>query len=1264
MKRTLIMLTFLLFVALLAAAQGTITLSDAPNGVRLVRSSDTDLTIHYNIEALNYQDVETPAGVFTDLFIRDYSYTNQTGYPRLPLMRQLISVPVGATVRATVENPVWRSFDLNQWGIAHPIIPRQESISKSEDASMAPFIFKQEAYSSSKWTEDSQAKVEEIGYMRGERLFAVDFVPVRYNPVTSRIEVIVSADVNVTFSGGDLAATAELKARTYSPAFNSMLSNTVINYSTERVSLNRYPMSYVIVTPANFVTTLQPFIDWKKKEGFNVIVATTDQTGTTTNAIKTYMQNLWNAATTQNPAPSYLLIVGDTAQVPANTGTTGSHVTDLPYVRLQGTDFVPELYFGRFSATTAADLQNIINKTLMHEQYTMPSDAYLGEAIMIAGVDSSYGPTHANGQINYGTTNYFNAAHGINSHTYLYPGSGNSESQILANFSAGAGYANYTAHGSETSWADPSMSISNINSMTNANKYPVVVGNCCLTNAFDTGTCFGEAFIRAANKGAVAYIGGTNSTYWDEDYYWGVGYKPPVTGSGSPWVANRTGAYDAVFHEHNEPFADWAATTGAMTFMGNMAVVASNSSRINYYWEIYSVMGDPSLNVYMGIPPVVAAVVPQNLFIGTGTVDLIVDPYTYVALSMNGVLHGVGLADASGNLTLTFTPFEGPGTADLVMTRSKRRPTFAAISVIPNTGAYVMVNTVTVNDGNNSIAEAGETVGLDLNFNNVGTLEASNLSVSVSSTNPDVSFASTTATIPNIVAGGTYNATNLFSMTISPLVADQTNVPVAFAITNGTDTWTTNRTITVSAPNITFGSVTMADGNGNGFNENGETVTVTVNVANTGHVNSPSGALDIVMTYPDATLSVNSLTLPGIPATGSVPVNFVVTLGTGIPDGTMIPIGLAYSAGSFMANYTLMFPVGITGDGFESGSFTTFPWLNNSSIPWTIVSGTGIPHSGSYAAKSGTISHNGSTTLQVTMAIAAAGNITFWRKVSSESGYDYLKFFIDNTETGSWSGTQDWAQMTYPVTPGTRVFKWTYSKDTSVSSGSDCAWIDDIVFPSTGNGNAAIMYVPTESISFLNVPLNTTVSADFVVRNLGNVALNGMVSIPTGFSLSSGGTALPANYAYELTAGANKVFTLSYTVGQSGVNIEDAITVSSNDPNNPAIQIPVILNTTVDNDDPSGTPLVTKLDGNYPNPFNPETAIRFSVKQSGHVRLSIFNMKGQLVRTLVNGDLASGNHTVVWNGKDSSGRGVASGVYMYRMETEGYAKTLKMMLMK
>ncbi|MDA3814446.1 MAG: T9SS type A sorting domain-containing protein, partial [Candidatus Cloacimonetes bacterium] len=68
---------------------------------------------------------------------------------------------------------------------------------------------------------------------------------------------------------------------------------------------------------------------------------------------------------------------------------------------------------------------------------------------------------------------------------------------------------------------------------------------------------------------------------------------------------------------------------------------------------------------------------------------------------------------------------------------------------------------------------------------------------------------------------------------------------------------------------------------------------------------------------------------------------------------------------------------------------------------------------------------------------------------------------------------------------------------------------------------------------------------------------------------------------------------------------------------------------------------------NVPNPFNPETNIKFYLDESSHVSLEIYNIKGQLVKTLVNNDLSAGEHSFIWNGKDGNGNQVASGIYLY-----------------
>lgn len=93
-------------------------------------------------------------------------------------------------------------------------------------------------------------------------------------------------------------------------------------------------------------------------------------------------------------------------------------------------------------------------------------------------------------------------------------------------------------------------------------------------------------------------------------------------------------------------------------------------------------------------------------------------------------------------------------------------------------------------------------------------------------------------------------------------------------------------------------------------------------------------------------------------------------------------------------------------------------------------------------------------------------------------------------------------------------------------------------------------------------------------------------------------------------------------------------------------------------------PAITTLKGNHPNPFNPETTITFALKNAGDVSLTVYNIKGEKVRTLVNGTYEASEHTVVWNGKDDRGNDVGSGIYFYKMDTADYTSTRKMILLK
>ncbi len=131
-------------------------------------------------------------------------------------------------------------------------------------------------------------------------------------------------------------------------------------------------------------------------------------------------------------------------------------------------------------------------------------------------------------------------------------------------------------------------------------------------------------------------------------------------------------------------------------------------------------------------------------------------------------------------------------------------------------------------------------------------------------------------------------------------------------------------------------------------------------------------------------------------------------------------------------------------EGFETGDFSKFGWRTYGDEEWHVTSDK--RNSGAYSAQAGSIESGETTCLKLTLD-CASGAISFHRKVSSESGCDFLAFYIDGLEQDRWSGEEEWELVSFPVTAGRRTFRWEYSKDDSTSDGDDTSWIDDITFP-------------------------------------------------------------------------------------------------------------------------------------------------------------------------------------------------------------------------
>ncbi|MDX9950448.1 MAG: C25 family cysteine peptidase, partial [Candidatus Syntrophosphaera sp.] len=935
-----LVLTLLVISLGLFAQNRQIELESTSNQLILSNNSDYGFDVNFSLGQIQIREVQTKEGLFDELFVEGWGHTNEVGEPKLPMRREMIFVPLGAQVSLTQNSRAISSLDTASNRLLHPIMPAQAPVSKSADLSNIPFEINQEAYANESFRTRDWVRMEEVGIMRGVRVFALEFYPVRYNPVSHSLQVMETLELRVDFENPDLLATSDLLAKTASWEFDKLYSQTLFNWdSGSRTQLVRHPSKMVILCPVGYTSHIQSFVDWKTQQGIAVTVATVGTGGTmanTSTAIKSYMQSVWNAATSSDPAPTYLLIIGDesgTIQVKPNSSTVSpsGHITDQFYVRLNGTDYLPEMYHGRFSVSSTTELSNIINKTITYEKTLMPDLSYLGKTILIAGVDASYASTHGNGAINYATSQYFNSANGITSDNYLYPASGQSAATIRSKANEGRGYINYTAHGSETSWYDPSFTTSHVNQMTNTGKYGVMVGNCCITNWFNYSVpCFGEAVIRKANAGGVAYIGGINSTYWNEDYYWAVGYKTSINGSAPAYNSSRLGAYDALFHTHGEAYSNWATTLGENVFMGNMAVQQSNSSMRNYYWEIYHIMGDPSLSMYFGVPTANNASYPAQIYIGDTTFEVTgAAPYSRVAISQNGVIHGSAITNANGSLSLPITAFSSPGTATLVITAQNRITIINQIPVVANNMPEMEITSLAYVDTNNNIPEYNENGWFNLTYKNNGNGPATNLSAVLSCVTPGITITNASHQINNLAVNASTSVNHAFAISIANDIVNGTQADFIITMTmSGFEPWTHDFSLNLKAPELEFAQIELVDtGNNNGNLDPGETATISIVLKNNGDAASLAGTGTLSCVTPGITILNGSTPFQSVAANGQRVLTFNLGADASIPLTTVVGLDFHAQAGYYTAslshNLVIGTPVEITlGQGSSASGDT------------------------------------------------------------------------------------------------------------------------------------------------------------------------------------------------------------------------------------------------------------------------------------------------------------------------------------------------------
>ena len=1033
-------------------------------------------TATFSFSGIEATEISTEKGVFSDLTMDGTYPAANVGEPSLPAAHQLIAVPYGAQVASLeVKSFSTTTYRLADYGIK-TVMPQQPSVRKNQKPEDVKFVYNEKAYAAKTMSQRPLATIEMKGTLRGIQVGSLTVNPVNYNPATNTIEVYNDIEIEVRYNEYDKTAAYDEFARTFSPYFASIYK-TMFNWRDdvydEHPDLWQAPVKMLVIADRMFEECMQEWIAWKTMKGFYMDVNYTDEIGNSASAVRSFIQSKY-----AQDAPTFVIIFGDKEQVAASATGSESHcVTDLQYMSVDNDDF-PDIYHSRMCAGNVPEMSNIINKTLWYERYQFESPDrstdYLNNVLLIAGWDGTWNPRVGKPTIQYAMEYYYNAEHGFdNVYNWLQqPYTGCYEP-----LNTGVGFVNYTAHGSNSGWYEPGLNVSDVNNLTNEGMPFLAMGNCCEAADWGiNGTCFGEAMIRNNMAAAYAYIGSCPSTYWWEDYYFGVG-ATNVINQMPTYEQTSYGCYDAVWDD------DAFNTVAAIPFIGNIAVCYAHANGYQgsvsdkYYWQSYHTLGDGSVMPWRVEPTDNDVSHLPTLPIGVDFFNISAAPGSYVGISKDGELYGAGLVDETGSTDITIEPIMSGGDVTICVTHPQHIPYIAVIPAASLEGAYIVYNEVECEQN----LVNGAYVAPKVTLKNVGVDTAENIEVVLSTESEYIEVVSNTAMVPSIAPDATYQIVDAFDFNVAVNIPNKTKVRFFLTCTSGDDIWESKFDLTFGAPCFDLVGINNTELTPGGSG------TVNFSFINDGGADAGNLVFEVYASSNDLMLESNTFEVPALAMGETLELPINLTVGTDVEIGSTYELSYLLTSGHYSVEGAYIITVGNIIEGFETGDFSAFDWEFSGNANWTVV--TPEAHTGLYSAKSGQITDNQSTSLVLTTEVLADGELSFYRKVSSESSYDKLYFYIDNVEKGNWSGSIDWGEEVFPVTAGMHTFTWTYQKDYSVSSGSDCAWIDDVKFPPTNVVLALDPITDLEAVVDENeVTLTWTASegaSEYIVRRNG-----------------------------------------------------------------------------------------------------------------------------------------------------------------------------------
>ncbi|MBL7104731.1 MAG: hypothetical protein ISS18_10400 [Bacteroidales bacterium] len=964
-------------------------------------------------------------------------------------------------------------------------------------------------------------------FLAGHSIGSFTICPLNYIPANDQVEFLQNITIEVKTHSTQKALSAELFLRSSPDIINRLdrISESPGNFAYTYPQPKDYDeYDILLITNNALLSAFDTYVEFKTATGYIVKAITiediysqysgNDNQEKIRNCIIDYYQNygisyvILGGDSDPNNSPHY--IIPHRGFYANAYGTTDTDIpADIYYSNLDGNwnndgdnmwgepgedDLYSEVSIGRICVDNTTEIQNFSQKLLMYQDSPVIND--IEKALMLGELlwdDPTWGGDYKD-EVAYGSSNHGYTTAGVSANftiTRLYEKLASWDKYDIFNQfnNTGVNLLNHLGH-SNTNYNmlmyNSDLTTTNFQNDGVSRGFVIGYSQGCYNGSFDNRNsygsysnddCFAEKITTLATA-EVASIGNSR-------YGWGMHSST----DGSSQYFDRQ-FYDAIFGENITNIGD----ANADSKEDNVSYI--NVGAIRWCFYELNLFGDPTMDIWTDVPTDIVATYPSSVSIGATQITFQTDaPYARIGISQNNELIGRAVAGANGNVTVTlFNPISLTDPLDVSIIAHNRNRHQGNIVIVSNQ-PYVIYNDHILNDptgNNNGIADFGEDITLDMTVENVGNQNAYNVTATFISSDAYITITDNYEVYGTINASSTSTISDAFAFSIADDIPDQHVLNFELQVDgNADDTWSSYFSIVVNAPILEFGSMTIDDnagGNGNGRLDPGETADISVPVSNNGHSLSPLAEANLSSLSSWITINSGYISLGQIVAGNTADAMFNITCDPLTPVGTAVDLTVDVTSGNYGISNTFYQSIGLVLEDWETGNFASFPWTFAGNADWFLTDVD--PYEGTYCAQSGAITHYQTSEMEVELYVTTADNISFFRKVSSESSWDYLRFYIDGAQQEQWSGEVAWGQVSYPVTAGLHTFRWVYYKDGSVSSGSDCGWVDYIIFPPISPPpDPPDIEVNPESFE-LTLPPDDQTTQTLTISNIGDTDLD------------------------------------------------------------------------------------------------------------------------------------------------------------------------------